>query len=60
MTDSKTWVKVAQVGDNDATVLFLVELNDRAIALYRVGDVVCSTDDTCSHAEASPLRRYLS
>ncbi len=53
MTDSKTWVRVAQVGDIDATVPFLVELNDRAIALYRVGDVVYATDDTCSHAEAS-------
>ncbi|NMP23676.1 non-heme iron oxygenase ferredoxin subunit [Sulfobacillus harzensis] len=53
MTDSKSWVRVADVQDIDATIPFLVELNDRAIALYRVDDVVYATDDTCSHAEAS-------
>lgn len=53
MTDSKSWVKVAEVQDIKATMPFLVELNDRAIALYRVNDVVYATDDTCTHAEAS-------
>ena len=50
---SKTWVKVATVSDIEATLPFLVELNDRAVALYRADDVVYATDDTCSHAEAS-------
>ncbi len=53
MTDSKNWVKVADVQEIEASVPFLVELNDRAIALYRVNDVVYATDDTCTHAEAS-------
>ncbi len=50
---SKTWVKVAHISDIEATQPFLVELNDRAVALYRADDVVYATDDTCSHAEAS-------
>lgn len=53
MTDSKSWVKVADIKDIDSSIPFLVELNDRAIALYRVNDVVYATDDTCTHAEAS-------
>lgn len=53
MIDSKNWVKVANVQDIDSSTPFLVELSDRAVALYRVNDVVYATDDTCTHAEAS-------
>lgn len=50
---AKTWIKVAEIDDIDASTSYLVEVNDRAIALYRTDDVVYATDDTCSHAEAS-------
>ncbi len=53
MTVSKTWIKVAQVDDINSTIPYLVDLNNRAVALYRAQDVVYATDDTCSHAEAS-------
>ncbi len=49
----KTWTMVARVQDIDASTPYLVELNDRMIALYRTDGVVYATDDTCSHAEAS-------
>jgi len=53
MSASKTWLKVAQIEDIDSTIPYLVDLNNRAIALYRTQTVVYATDDTCSHAEAS-------
>ena len=53
MTASKTWVKVARVDDIDPSVPYLVELNNRAVALYHTHGIVYATDDTCSHAEAS-------
>lgn len=53
MTASKTWIRVARVSDIDSTIPFFVEVNNRAVALYRAHDVVYATDDTCSHAEAS-------
>lgn len=49
----KKLVKVATVVDIDSAIPYLVELNGRAIALYRTHNVVYATDDTCSHAEAS-------
>ena len=53
MESSKTWAKVARIEEIGATDPFLVELNNREIALYRVEDVIYATDNTCSHAEAS-------
>ncbi len=46
---TKTWIKVAGIDDIDTNTPYLVEVNDRAIALYRADDVVYATDDTCSH-----------
>lgn len=53
MFEESDWINVAHVSDIDGTVPLLVSVNDRAIALYRIGDMVYATDDTCSHAEAS-------
>ncbi len=54
MKSSKTWTKVVRIEEIGATAPSLVELSNREIALYRVEDVIYATDNTCSHAEASP------
>ncbi|MCL4494296.1 MAG: non-heme iron oxygenase ferredoxin subunit [Firmicutes bacterium] len=53
MKDTKKWIKVAKTPDIDAAIPYLVEFDDRVIALYRVNGVVYATDDMCSHAEGS-------
>lgn len=53
MAISDLWTDIASVDDIDFSVPLCVYVQDQAIALYRVGDEVFATDDTCSHAEAS-------
>jgi len=53
MTPSTPWIRACRVDEIDPTIPFYVEINQQPLALYRVGNEVFATDDTCSHQEAS-------
>ncbi|AEW06807.1 Rieske (2Fe-2S) iron-sulfur domain protein [Sulfobacillus acidophilus DSM 10332] len=53
MTTSAPWIRACRVDDIDPAIPYFVEINNQPLALYRVGDDVFATDDTCSHQEAS-------
>ena len=48
-----SFVRVAGVSDVPDRGGLCVEVNDKRIGLFRIGDEIFAIDDTCTHAEAS-------